>query len=231
MMGNRERFAAAKPLYPLLCLLSTICFLVGGMLLARRAYFPAFLAELCVFYLLFGYWRPLFASVFLFIPVSLFFVLLSCLINRNFHVALSMGTRVFLVGICAVPALGMAQIRLIRNMNQLHCPKMLTLGMLIAVRFVPVVGSEVRQIREAMKTRGVRASLWNFKCFYRALLIPLIMRLINISDTLSLSLETRGFELENTPVTVYEPVQFTFRDGLYLSGMIAVLAGNLLLLP
>lgn len=231
MMGNRERFAAAKPLYPLLCLLSTICFLVGGMLLARRAYFPAFLAELCVFYLLFGYWRPLFASVFLFIPVSLFFVLLSCLINRNFHVALSMGTRVFLVGICAVPALGMAQIRLIRNMNQLHCPKMLTLGMLIAVRFVPVVGSEVRQIREAMKTRGVRASLWNFKCFYRALLIPLIMRLINISDTLSLSLETRGFELENTPVTVYEPVQFTFRDGLYLVGMIAVLAGNLVFLP
>ena len=231
MMGNRERFAAEKPLYPLLCLLSTICFLVGGMLLARRAYFSAFLAELCVFYLLFGYWRPLFASVFLFIPVSLFFVLLSCLINRNFQVALSMGTRVFLVGICAVPALGMAQIRLIRNMNQLHCPKMLTLGMLIAVRFVPVVGSEVRQIREAMKTRGVRASLWNFRCFYRALLIPLIMRLINISDTLSLSLETRGFELENTPVTVYEPVQFTLRDGLYLAGMIAVLAGNLAFLP
>ena len=57
------------------------------------------------------------------------------------------------------------------------------------------------------------------------------MRLINISDTLSLSLETRGFELENTPVTVYEPVQFTFRDGLYLSGMIAVLAGNLVFLP
>ena len=125
----------------------------------------------------------------------------------------------------------MAQIRLIRNMNQLHFPKMLTLGMLIAVRFVPVVGSEVRQIREAMKTRGVRASLWNFKCFYRALLIPLIMRLINISDTLSLSLETRGFELENTPVTVYEPVQFTLRDGLYLAGMIAVLAGNLAFLP
>ena len=185
MMQRMGMFQAKRSLYPLLCLVSTVCFLIGGMLMAGRSRFPLFLAEVCVFYLLFGYWKPLFASVFMFIPVSLFFVLLSCLINRDFSVAFAMGTRVFMVGICAVPALGMPQIRLIRNMNQIHCPRMLTLGMLIAVRFVPVVGSEVRQIREAMKTRGVRASLLNFSCFYRALLIPLIMRLINISDTLS----------------------------------------------
>lgn len=229
MMGG-SRFAAKRSLHPLLCLFSTIGFLIGGMVLAGRPEFPIFLAELCVFYLLFGYWKPLCASVFMFIPISMFFVLLSCLINRNLQVASAMGARVFLVGICAVPALGMPQIRLIRSMNQLHCPKMLTLGMLIAVRFVPVVGAEVRQIREAMKTRGVHASLLNFRCFYRALLIPLIMRLINISDTLSLSLETRGFELEPTPVTVYEPVRFTLRDGVYLVCMLALLVGNILLL-
>ena len=230
MMQRMGMFQAKRSLYPLLCLASTVCFLIGGMLMAGRPRFPLFLAEVCVFYLLFGYWKPLFASVFMFIPVSLFFVLLSCLINQDFSVAFAMGTRVFMVGICAVPALGMPQIRLIRNMNQIHCPRMLTLGMLIAVRFVPVVGSEVRQIREAMKTRGVRASLLNFSCFYRALLIPLIMRLINISDTLSLSLETRGFELENTPVTIYEPVNFTVRDGVYLVGMLALIILNLVLL-
>ena len=168
MMQRMGMFQAKRSLYPLLCLASTVCFLIGGMLMAGRPRFPLFLAEVCVFYLLFGYWKPLFASVFMFIPVSLFFVLLSCLINRDFSVAFSMGTRVFMVGICAVPAFGMPQIRLIRNMNQIHCPRMLTLGMLIAVRFVPVVGSEVRQIREAMKTRGVRASLLNFSCVYRA---------------------------------------------------------------
>lgn len=195
-------------------------------MLAGRERFLLFILEICIFYLFFGYGRMLLGTVFMFVPVSLFFVLLSCLINRDFSVAIAMGSRVFLVGICAVPAMGMPQIRLIRNLNQIHCPKILTLGMLIAVRFVPVVGAEVRQIREAMKTRGVRASLWNVKCFYRALLIPLVMRLINISDTLSLSLETRGFELEPAPVSIYEPVSFSIRDGIYLLGMAALLAVN-----
>ena len=56
------------------------------------------------------------------------------------------------------------------------------------------------------------------------------MRLINISDTLSLSLETRGFELEDTPVTIYEPVNFTVRDGMYLAGMLALIVLNLVIL-
>lgn len=230
MMQRMGQIQIRHPLYPLLCLVSSLAFLIGGMMLAGRTRFPLFLLEVCVFYIIFGYGRALVKTVFMFIPVSLFFVLLSCLINRNFAVALAMGSRVFLVGICAVPALGMPQIRLIRNLNQIHCPKMLTLGMLIAVRFVPVVGAEVRQIREAMKTRGVRASLFNIRCFYRALLIPLVMRLINISDTLSLSLETRGFELEPTPVSIYETVRFTLKDGIYLLGIVTLLAGNFIYL-
>lgn len=230
MMQRMGMFQAKRSLYPLLCLASTVCFLIGGMLMAGRLRFPLFLAEVCVFYLLFGYWKPLFASVFMFIPVSLFFVLLSCLINRDFSVAFSMGTRVFMVGICAVPALGMPQIRLIRNHESDSLPAHAharyadrrPLRTRCRERGAPDPGS--------MKTRGVRASLLNFSCFYRALLIPLIMRLINISDTLSLSLETRGFELENTPVTIYELVNFTVRDGVYLVGMLALIILNLVLL-
>lgn len=230
-MGGMGRFQASHFVYPLLALGSTIIFLIAGMLLAQREYFLVFIAEICVFYLIFGYGKTLVGAVFVFIPVSLFFLLLSCLINQNLHIAVPMALRVLLVGICVVPSMGMPQIRLIRNMNQIHCPRMLTLGMLIAVRFVPVVGSEVRQIREAMKTRGVRASLWNIKCFYRALLIPLVMRLINISDTLSMSLETRGFDMEKGEVSIYEPLRFTVRDGIYLAIMAGIIVANAILLP
>ena len=44
----------------------------------------------------------------------------------------------------------------------------------------------------------------NPKIFYRAFLVPFVMRLVNISDTLSLSVETRGFSLEKVPYTVYK---------------------------
>lgn len=230
MTGMLGRYQAKRPLYPLLCLISSVLMLIGGMLLAGRIYYPAFLVELCLFYTIFGYGRATLRVVVIFIPVSLFFFLLSCIVNQNFHTAYSMATRVFMTGLCVVPSLGMTQIRLIRNLNQIRCPKMLTLGMLIAVRFVPVVAGEVRQIREAMKTRGVRATLWNVRCFYRALLIPLVMRLISISDTLSMSLETRGFELEESPYTIYETVTFKAKDGAYLAAMLALIAANLILL-
>ena len=102
---------------------------------------------------------------------------------------------------------------------------MITLGMLIAVRFLPVLGSEIARIREAMKTRGVRASLWNVRCFYRALVMPLMLRIINMSDTMALSLETRGFDLENREVSVYRPVRFFARDGVFAACIVILLVG------
>ncbi len=225
-MDAMEQFQVKKPIYPLLCLTSTLAFLVSGMLMAGRAYFWVYLLEILCFFLLFGYAKPVLGAVAVFIPVSVVFVLMAALINRDFSIALTMGCRVFLVGACAVPSLGMPQIRLIRNLNQIRCPKMLTLGMLITVRFVPMVAAEVKQIQEAMRTRGVKASLWNVKCFYRALLIPLVMRLINISDTMALSLETRGFELEDTPVSIYDPVVFTKRDLLFGVLLVIVVVAN-----
>ena len=60
--------------------------------------------------------------------------------------------------------------------------------MLITLSFVPVLAAEIRQVRSAMKTRGA-TSLYKPAVLYRAFLIPLIVRLVNISDTLTLSLD------------------------------------------
>lgn len=86
-----------------------------------------------------------------------------------------------------------------RNLSTLKVPRGITLGMLIATSFPPVLGAEIRRVREAMKTRGA-GSVLNPKIFYRAFLVPFVMRLVNISDTLSLSVETRGFSLRKTPL-------------------------------
>ncbi len=230
MSGAMERFQVKNSIYPLLCILSSLCFLVGGMVLARRTFFPLFLLEIVILYVLFGYGRAVLGALAVFVPVSLLFVLMAQLINRDASIAVAMGCRVLLVGLCAVPALGLPHVKLIRNLNQLRCPKMLTLGMLITLRFVPLVAEEVAQIREALKTRCVSASRVNCRGFYRAQLSPLRMRLTNISDTMALSLETRGFALDDSPVTIYEPVHFTLRDGVYVLCMVALLAANALLL-
>ena len=51
--------------------------------------------------------------------------------------------------------------------------------------------------------------------FYRAFLIPFITRIVDISDTLSLSIETRGFDLKSKNYTVYKKEYLTFFDILF----------------
>ncbi len=99
-------------------------------------------------------------------------------------------------------------------------PRGVTLGMLIATSFPPVLGAEIKRVREAMKTRGA-GSVLNPKIFYRAFLVPFVMRLVNISDTLSLSVETRGFSLEKVPYTVYKKEIVCLSDVLFISGLVA----------
>ena len=65
-----------------------------------------------------------------------------------------------------------------------------------------------------MKTRGA-GSLLSPGIFYRAFLIPLMVRLVNLSDTLALSVETRGFTTYPAPYTVYRPVHLQARDGAF----------------
>ncbi len=210
-----DRLQVENPIYPLLSLISSMLLLISGLIFVRQFYFPWLLLALCVLYGLFGFLKVLLRSMLFFIPVSLLFFLTSFLFQRNLTTAIQIGGRIMLVSLTALPVLVIPQIKLTRNLNQLRCPRVVTLGMLIAIRFVPVLAAEIRQVRAAMKTRGARMSFTSFSCLYRAFLIPLLMRLISISDTLSLSLETRGFSLSQKETSIYKPVSFTLRDACY----------------
>jgi energy-coupling factor transporter transmembrane protein EcfT len=99
-------------------------------------------------------------------------------------------------------------------MTRLGCPRALTLGMLVAIRFVPALAGEMFRIREAMMTRGV--SLARGPSYvYRAFLVPLVMRLTGISDILALSLETRCFDIGGQSATIYRQVKFSARDAAF----------------
>ena len=139
----------------------------------------------------------------------------SVLISQNydtFHVTLA---RFLILGICSIPLLSIPPANLARAMNQLKVPRSLTLGMLITIRFIPILFGEIFQIRDAMQSRGVNVWVYTPKMFYRAFLVPLIMRCVNISDILSLSVETRAFDTDSKESTVYKPVIFKMKDIIF----------------
>ncbi len=139
--------------------------------------------------------------------------------GRNLSAAISMLNRFGTVFLAIVPSTSIQAVAMTRNLSQIKVPRYITLGMLITMSFIPVLKVEIKRVREAMKTRGA-GSLLNPKIFYRAFLIPLVTRIVDISDTLSLSVETRGFTSGKSKYTIYKKETINILDIMYLLGFV-----------
>ena len=206
-----ERFNCKTALYPLLGFVISIVTLVFGLTMARHENIFYFYASVWVLFILFGYFRSCLAVIPIALLMGLSFGGITYAISGNVDNTITALSRTLAIVIAFIPGLAVSSTSFIRNLQQIKVPKIIVLGMMVALNFFPVLGKEIRQIKQAMRTRGV-TSVLNPKIFYRALLMPLVVRIVNISDTLALSVETRGFTTDKSVVTVYNPVKINIRD-------------------
>ncbi|MCM1131547.1 MAG: energy-coupling factor transporter transmembrane protein EcfT [Roseburia sp.] len=214
-------FKPKKNIYPLFAVLSAFLIMVFGLVMAKTVVCSYFLLGGFVWLLLFGCFKEGLKVLPLFVVVGGIFTLIAYYTsNKNIASALAMANRFGAVFLAIVPCMRIKPVAMTRNLSQLHTPRAITLGMLITMSFVPVLKAEISRVREAMKTRGA-GSIFNPKIFYRAFLIPLVTRLVDISDTLALSIETRGFTLGKSKYTVYKKETINIFDIIYILGFIA----------
>lgn len=228
-----ERFYVKNTLYPVLGITVSLLIFIGALLMARSIWGVIFLATVYILLCLFGYFSTCIKMVpFMVIYVGVFYLIFYLSSGFNAEFAVQMSVRLSGVAVAAIPGLSLPPVRLVRNLTQLNCPRFITLGMLITLSFVPVLNSEIKQVKNAMRTRGV-TSVFNPAMLYRAFLIPLVVRLVNISDTLALSVETRGFVSDKNNFTVYKPVYMHSRDiafailfaSVFITGIILTVMG------
>lgn len=210
-----EKLLVKNPVYPLIGLLSSVIIIVIGLTTAKNPACFFFLVGMWLLFMIFGYWRACLAVVPVSIVLCAIFAGITYAVSGDVQATLASINRILAVCIAVIPGLALSPIVLVRNFSVLKFPRMLTLGMMITLTFFPLLGTEVRQVREAMKTRGA-GSLFSPKIFYRAFLIPLVMRLVNISDTLALSVETRGFSNNAEDCSVYKTVKLRAADIIFL---------------
>lgn len=212
--------ATKSKIYPILAILTALFILVFGLVMARNIKAFCFIGGVFLLLCAVGCYRACLRVL----PVMLIFAAvfggISYLARRDVAAANAMGVRLLIIGTAMIPGMSVAPVDLTRNLNQMKVPKGITLGMLIALNFAPLLRLETKRVREAMKTRGA-GSLLNPKVLYRAFLIPFVTRLVNISDTLALSVETRGFTLEKTETTTYKTPKFKATDAILILCLIA----------
>lgn len=206
-------------LYPIVALIGAIFLCVFGLVCAKSTNCSYFLAGVFVWLCIFGCGKACLKTLPAFVIVGGAFALIAYYAyGQDTNAAMAMVNRFAAVFLAAAIGMSIESVATTRCLSQLHTPRAITLGMLIATSFVPVLKNEVHRVREAMKTRGA-GSVLNPKIFYRAFLVPLCMRLVGISDTLALSVETRGFQLGKTKYTVYKREVFSLWDILFLAGL------------
>lgn len=214
-------FSLRQKIYPIFVFLASLFLIVFGLCMARSVKCSYFLAGCFVWFMLFGCRKGcLRALPALVIVGGLFSAIAYFAYGNDTAAAIAMANRFGSLFLAAALGMSVEPADMTRNLATLKVPRGITLGMLIATSFPPVLGAEIKRVREAMKTRGA-GSVLNPKIFYRAFLVPFVMRLVNISDTLSLSVETRGFSLEKVPYTVYKKVTVCLSDVLFISGLAA----------
>lgn len=217
-----EAFEVKKPFYPLVSFAVSIITLIFGMLFSKNLLAFAFATAIFVLYSAFGLFKSTWKMTVAMAICGLIIGGLSFLTNRSLDAFWQTLLRMILLGLCAVPMVSTSPCDLTRCLAKLKCPRVITLGMLVTLKFIPVLVGEIKQIWEAMKVRGANVSWYRPGTIYRALIVPLIMRIIGISDTLSLSLETRAFTLDDSESSVYKVITIKARDFAFLFLVIAL---------
>ena len=208
------KFQKKNGLYPIIALLSTVLIFFSGLLLVDSTIVYFYLLLLISIFILFGYGKIIFLVLIMFMPIASLSAGMALSFGSK-EQALQTGLRMLILGMSATPTCVMQPIDLVRNMNQVGLPKWLSLGTLISIKFTTLIRQEMKQIQMAMKVRGMSATWYHPQVWYRGLIIPFIIRLMSISDLLTVSLETRAYSIKEKNTTVYKIVSVKAMDIIY----------------
>ncbi|NLI72502.1 MAG: energy-coupling factor transporter transmembrane protein EcfT [Bacteroidales bacterium] len=207
-------------IHPILSLVYSLLLFVMGLLFVKQVWFWLYLITFLILFLLFRFEKIIIKTI----PFILIFGLIMAgltIINGNKSDVLYAFYRVLALGLASILSISIKPINLVRAFNQLNIPRWISLGLLIVIRFIQIFREEMRQIRQAITLRGIRfietPILWG-----RAFFIPLIIRVLSISEGLAISLETRGFSTE-VDGSSFEIICFKRRDLVFSCIFIACL--------
>ena len=206
-------------LYPLVAVAASLFVIVFGLVAALEANMSYYLLGVLAWVSLFGCVKSCLKLLPAFVVFGGAFAGIAyASAGGDVEAAISMLNRFGALFLGVALSMSVEAVRMTRALSQVRTPRALTLGMLIAMSFVPMLKGEIGRVREAMKTRGA-GSVLDPKIFYRAFLVPFVMRLVNISDTLALSVETRGFTLGGGLYSIYKKEYPALSDMLFVIGL------------
>lgn len=202
-------------IYPLFSIISFTLIFVIGMIFVRSSWMWIFLGIFYVLFFAYGYWKQCLKSFILLVVLTGLSVGITAIFTRDAKDLEAVALRCSMISVAAVPMMKMSYSRLGKMLDTMRAPRSLSLMVMVLFSFVPILFGERHKIEQAYKVRG--GNPYVPFAFFRTLIVPFIVRTISVSDTLALSVETRGFDLRTKPQVIYDPVMPTVLDWIFIS--------------
>lgn len=129
------------------------------------------------------------------------------------------------IGIYAIYSISASELG--AALRALRIPASLVAALLVMIRFIPTILTELKAIQEAMKLRGI--NLMGFDVLrhptqtVQYLIVPLLAGVVRIADDLTASAVIRGLGSHIRPMPLYPP-RFRFADAAILLAVVSYLA-------
>jgi energy-coupling factor transport system permease protein len=161
------------------------------------------------------------------VPIMLLFLipvfLISVICGSTLQAAGVSSIRIVFMFLCYVLFCGSTcPSMLTRSLNTVGVSSYVSIGILITLRFIPVLMNEMQKIKDSFDMR-LNGQKRGFKVWYRGMIIPFVFRMSSLSDNLSLALHMKGFG--TAAPTVYKPVGIKAADLIFLSIISLFMAG------
>lgn len=203
--------SVARPLHPLLSVACAVVALTFGLLLRDVTTLLPFVAGLALLFVIVDYGALLARAALVIVPLAALIGALAALFGGNVSSGLMTFGRISLLGLTTALAWTIDPTQLARALRQAGAPPIVAIGLLITVRAIPTLVGEAMRIRDAMQVRGLALRRTPLRVLYRALVVPLLIRVLTLAESLALALETRAFT-GDPRATVYRPVTLHRRD-------------------
>lgn len=114
--------------------------------------------------------------------------------------------------------------KFMESLRRMKAPQSLIISLSVAIRFLPDVRQQIRDIIKAAKIRGLQFSLFRPLYSFELVLVPVLHRSLKVADELSAAIITKGVEFEG-PKTSYHELSFGVADFVMIATYTLIVAG------
>lgn len=107
--------------------------------------------------------------------------------------------------------IGTSPLEMMSALKFLRIPENIKIALVTALRYLGEIDIRIKEIRNGMKIRGLKLSLLHPGRSFELYLVPLIYKCLDVSETLTSSIISRGIMYECNK-TDYRPVKFRIGD-------------------